>query len=108
MTQSIKQANQILDELMGMAPMPKSFVDVSSVQKEALRRLSPQSKLINLLQQAREDKWVEIMSMVPAVVDQTLLFWIEENTSLALANSDERAVQGFQRMKEIAKGIMEL
>jgi hypothetical protein len=108
MTQTVEQANQILDELMDIAPTPKSFYGIPNVQKESLRRLSPQSKLNNLLQKARDDKWVEIMSMVPAVVDQTLLDWIEKNTILALANSDEMAVQRFQRMKEIAKGMMEL
>ena len=108
MNQSIEQATRILDELMGMAPTPPRFAGIPSPQQEALRKLSPQSKLINLLQQAREDKWIEIMSMVPAVVDETLLFWIGKNKELALANRDEGAVERFQRMKEIAKGMIEL
>ncbi|QYZ64658.1 MAG: hypothetical protein HPY30_00815 [Gammaproteobacteria bacterium (ex Lamellibrachia satsuma)] len=107
MIQTVEEANQILDQLMDIASTPTNFVGTHEVKKESLRRLSPQSKLINLLQLAQKDKWIDIMSMVPAIVDQTLLEWIDKNAELARANDDDAAVKRFQRMSQLAKGMME-
>ncbi len=107
MIQTVEEANQVLDQLMDIASTPTNFVGIHEVQKESLRRLSPQSKLINLLQLAQKNKWVDIMSMVPAIVDQTLLEWIDKNAELARANNDGAAVKRFQRMSQLAKGMME-
>ncbi|MBA1445601.1 MAG: hypothetical protein M3H12_01830 [Chromatiales bacterium] len=107
MTQTVEEANQVLDQLMDIASTSTNFVGIHEVQKESLRRLSPQSKLINLLQLTQNNKWVDIMSMVPAIVDQTLLEWIGRNAELARANDDGAAVKRFQRMSQLAKGMME-
>lgn len=106
-TQTVEEANQVLDQLMDIASTSTNFVGIHEVQKESLRRLSPQSKLINLLQLTQNNKWVDIMSMVPAIVDQTLLEWIGRNTELGRANDDGAAVKRFQRMSQLAQGMME-
>jgi hypothetical protein len=106
MTQTEKEANRVLDQLMDIAP-PASLVGVPNVQAAELRRISARSKLILLLQQARDDAWVEIMSMVPAILDQTLLDFIEVNAAQARANQDVAAVQRFQRMTRLAEAMME-
>jgi hypothetical protein len=109
MTQTVEEADRILNELVGQIPIPGRFAGLpagTQVSAAMLRGLTPQSKLINVLQVAPEDSWIEIMSMVPAVVDQTLLDWMARNGALAEAHHDDAAVTRFARMYRLAMRMM--